>query len=448
MKITYSDEILICQGKSFEEYLPSNWGPVQFPTIHRDTQGNWFIRVHWVNDSWDEFGNEMYRWFKSTDNCQTWTPTDSASAEGSVGTLLSNGDRILFPVPESILFQGEDIKKLKKPRIWNNRLPSDRADKEQDGSWPYPAFSTINALGGETIVYDFDTLPDEYAKKQWTMNRIKKGEPSATQEIVPFDFPNMSACMQRFSHIDGYAMLPPWPICQIKTDPQGNVWVGSYTGAHLNPYTKGPDPRSASVLFKSTDNAKSFKLQSYIPYCLDTTKHPTAYWGGGFNELDYEFMDDGSIIALLRTADVFMGVREWNTMYFARSVDGGKTFSEPVEFDNIGVLPKLCKLSCGVTLAAYGRPGIFIRPIDNETGLKWGERVEIMTPKDRSHLMKEPPARPSFHQWAGSCCNVDIKAIDANHALLTYSDFFYPDQSGKTDKKLKSILARIITVED
>ena len=98
-------------------------------------------------------------------------------------------------------------------------------------------------------------------------------------------------------------------------------------------------------------------------------------------------------------------------------------------------------------MAAYGRPGIYIRGTSDPSGVEWEEPIEIMTPEDRSSLMNNPPERPDFHQWAGSCCNVDLKPIDKNHAILAYSDFYYPDQSGRTDKKLKTILTRIITVE-
>lgn len=45
--------------------------------------------------------------------------------------------------------------------------------------------------------------------------------------------------------------------------------------------------------------------------------------------------------------------------------------------------------------------------------------------------MNNPPERPDFHQWCGSCCNVDLKPLDANRAILIY---YVPDASGKTDK--------------
>ena len=53
----------------------------------------------------------------------------------------------------------------------------------------------------------------------------------------------------------------------------------------------------------------------------------------------------------------------------------------------------------------------------------------------------------AFALWTAAVCIVDLQPIGPNQAILAYSDFYYPDQSGKTDKKLKTILTRIITVE-
>lgn len=264
------------------------------------------------------------------------------------------------------------------------------------------------------------------------------------EETVPLDvsYMSMNAVIKPNGNINA---LPPYPIGHIKEAPDKSIWACTYIGAHLNPFNKAPDVHSAVTLYKSTDNAKTFKLQSYIPFPFDTLKYPTAYLGNGFSENDIEFMDDGSIIILIRTTDVFSGGPEWNDMYYARSVDGGKSFSEPVSM-GCGILPSLCKLKCGVTLAAYGRPGIYIRP--TKDGKTWDAPIEIMSPNNRSHLMNNPPERPNFHQWAGSCCNVDLKALDDNHAMIVYSDFYYPDKSGKTNKKLKTVLFRLITVEN
>jgi hypothetical protein len=293
-------------------------------------------------------------------------------------------------------------------------------------------------------VYRRDTLPDNEQDNNWVYYRIKNGASEAVEETAKVERPYASLSLS----LDGETAigLSNFPLCGIKVDPEGNVWGVHYVFGHLNPVNGGPSPHEAVELYKSTDNCKTFQLQAYIPFIPDSVEEPTAYLSPSFNESAIEFMDDGSIIILMRTTNAYWGP-EWNPLYFARSTDGGKTFSKPVKFSEFGVLPRLVKLKCGVTLAAYGRPGIFVRAIDSSNGLTWGEPIEIMTPNDRSGLMNNPPERPDFHEYVGSCCNVDLKAIGDNQALLVYSDFFYPDKTGRTDKKVKTILSRIITVE-
>lgn len=440
MKIEVSEESVVYQGPAYEDTI---WGVMQFPEIINCKDGSLAIRIHAGDDVWTDFGKDKEVWCVSTDNGLTWNPAEN-KIKNDAGYLLPNGDRLFFPLPNGISCKTSE---LKEERITTQILPGDKPEKEADGSWPYPAFMFRDIWGCKNYIFDFDTLPDQYGKKEWTGYRIPKGSDKAVEEHVPFTHPHYSSYgVDRWGE---FSMMPPCPYGRgFRFDSEGNIWVTSYTNAHLNPYNGGVDIYSASVLYKSTDNGHSFELAGYIPYVADVTKHPTAHLGQGFDETALEFTKDGSMIVLLRNTGVFRGGPEWNPMYFARSTDGGKTFSEPVEFDKCGVFPNLLKLDCGVILAAYGRPGIYVRACEDPSGIVWENPVEIMTEKDRSGLMNQPPERPDFHQWAGSCCNVDLKPIGPNKAILAYSDFFYPDQSGKTDKKLKTILTRIITVEE
>ena len=57
----------------------------------------------------------------------------------------------------------------------------------------------------------------------------------------------------------------------------------------------------------------------------------------------------------------------------------------------------------------------------------------------------EPAEQPvTFHKWVGSCNNPELVAIGDNSALIFYSDFYYPDETGV---KRKTILCREIRVE-
>ena len=128
----------------------------------------------------------------------------------------------------------------------------------------------------------------------------------------------------------------------------------------------------------------------------------------------------------------------------ARSTDGGHTWSKPVKFADVGILPRLCKLECGITLLCYARPGTFICACENESGTKWTAPLVVMTPDDRSNLANFKVDPPTFHDWDGSCNNPELVPLDGNSAMLFYSDFYYPDADGV---KRKTILCRKITVK-
>ena len=116
-------------------------------------------------------------------------------------------------------------------------------------------------------------------------------------------------------------------------------------------------------------------------------------------------------------------------MYWSRSTDEGRTWSDPEVFDNLGVWPAIITLNNGVTLTTYGRPGIYLRATADLSGIEWEDRYEIMAP-DASGL-------------TNTCAYTDLIALDDNTAYLIYSDFYYPDDEGK---KRKTILGRKITV--
>ena len=441
MKVTISKESVVYQGSAFED---SSWGYVQFPRMYVCPDGMLALTIHDGDDAWEDMGVKT-KWCISRDNGLTWERADN-HVERVVGDYLPNGDLLQFPLRQGFVCK---MCELKGDRVQTQMLPSDKIVKEEDGSWPYADFMYRDIWGMRNYIFDVDKLPDKLFKKEWHGLRIKNGETQAVEEIAKITHPNMSLWgMERWGG-ENFAMMPPCPYGRrIRADKEGNLWITSYTGPHLNPYNGGVDVNSAAVLYKSCDNGHSFELAGYIPYIPNTTKHPTAHLCDGFTETDMEIMDDGSIIVLLRATGVFRGGPEWNPMYYARSTDGGKTFSEPEEFDNKGVLPNLLKLDCGVTLAAYGRPGIFVRATQDPSGVEWEAPIEIMTEGDRSSLMNNPPERPNFHQWAGSWCNVDLNPIGPNQAIIAFSDFYYPDRSGKTHKKLKTILTRIITIEE
>jgi hypothetical protein len=118
--------------------------------------------------------------------------------------------------------------------------------------------------------------------------------------------------------------------------------------------------------------------------------------------------------------------------YISRSTDGGCTWSKPVKFDDCGVYPQTIALGCGVTLAAYGRPCLYVRATDDPKGVIWDDPIKLM------HGTLDTPV-------AASCYYTTWLALDERTALLTYADFHIKDEEG-VDRKC--IMVRTVRVEE
>ena len=115
-------------------------------------------------------------------------------------------------------------------------------------------------------------------------------------------------------------------------------------------------------------------------------------------------------------------------LYAARSWDGGSTWDMPRPFDRFGVWPQLLTLQNGVTLACYGRPGLYIRAAGGPDAREWGRRLSVVSPGKIG---------------ADTCSYADLLALNDHEALLVYSDFNVMNPQGEL---CKAILARRVTL--
>ena len=258
-------------------------------------------------------------------------------------------------------------------------------------------------------------MPDGYFEKdKWLFGISEPGSKTEKKFLSKIDFPGMTLRLTK----DGVVRPDAFgPVCLA---PDGSVWVAHYESGR-NPVNLGFTSYYACYFFRSLDEGKSFRLMSWIQYLPDTNEFPDAFTTEGFCEPYLAFMPDGSMITLMRTGS-------GTPSYLARSVDGGITWCKPVRFDDCGVFPQLLSLKSGITLASYGRPGIFVRATDDPSGLNWQKPVEIL-PRDVLVMR--------------SCCYTGMLALDESNVLLVYSDFKYPD---KTGIKRKTILSRRIHI--
>lgn len=430
MKIVLGEEHVIVRGMTYEENC---WGQYQFPIAYRDGD-KIVVSVHVEDDTIVTTGNPTL-WFESCDKGKTWKEVPFDKVKPS-GITTPNGDRLFFPTQGGTIIDGYE---------WPGRCSLtpeyDFSKKAQPNEMPY--FDGITAWWvGESIrAYNADRLPYPLDKKVWAVDRIKAGTNEKVREEAKLDWPNLTRVV--FHQGGKYVMKPINPRGIAKIGPDNNVWISSFTGeGHIIQKNGQYSPYYAGVLFKSTDNGKSFSLVSQMEYPADGDKYP--YLSGGFSDNDFVFLEDGSMVWFFRSAWFGSTGNEVAPMYCSKSFDLGKTWSKPEIFDFCGVFPRTCKLSCGATLITYGRPGIFVRGSFGKCD-EWGDRLEIVKPIDRSGLANvvKPKKDQGYHDWDGLCGNSDIIAVDENTALVVYTDFYYPDENGV---KKKTVLAREIKV--
>ena len=396
------------------------------------------LYVHDQDDAPNVLGQGLF--FVSEDKGVSWHKA-SQTELAQFGSLLPNGDMLRVKNIPTKKLEG-----IKQKGAWfgNYRIPSEPIfpqKSEKPDELPYPLTTKSDVFGSNDKVYMLDTMPDGLVEKNFFFLRLKNGETEANVEYAPVDWKHRTVRVYNPSVVYGgenaLFVENPGPYegaAKIKVAPDGSIFLTHYQPSPCNPYTGRFEKFSAVFLFRSTDNGTTWALHGHIPYQPDVEKDEFAYLQGGFYEPDIEFMSDGSMLCIMRTCDVFQGAPEWGATYLSRSVDGGKTWTKPEYFQKIGALPLLLRLKCGVTLAVITRPGIFVYASWDE-GKTWTKHIEIMTDKDRSGLANTPPARPNFHQWAGSCCNTDIRALSDNRALLVFSDFYTPDSNDHGIKK-------------
>ena len=199
-----------------------------------------------------------------------------------------------------------------------------------------------------------------------------------------------------------------------------------------------PVPGYTNVyVLRSEDCGRTWEAISYVPFEEEFFKFSNCE---GFNEPMMEQMPDGSVVMLMRSGDTD------RPSYLTRSTDGCKTWSRPVQFDVRGVFPQIMTLDCGITLASYGRNGVWVRSTADPAGLAWETPIEIpLSPlEDPQTCPNHPPSGPvSSHR--PSCCYTSLLPLDAVSALLIYTDFHYPTEDGNGFQK--AVLTRKLTVE-
>jgi len=390
IRLNISQPVTVAMGPAWKD---AGWGTHQFPMINRLPDGRIVIRYHIVEDSCEDYGKES-GWAVSEDEGATWrevTKEELPAVKARFGVRLPSGKYIRgithrpWPIDEAL---------------------HQKLQKKADHRW--------RSLPIEDV-------PDLFPKT-WT---YAISGPDTLEETVfdtKLEFPGMTVglCQGGIVRPVGFGVM--------RVAPDGSLWQVHYANGR-NPENMGFTYYYACYFFQSKDEGKSFQLKSWIQYLPDTNEFPEAFTTEGFCEPDLCFMPDGSMITLMRTGSS-------TPSYIARSVDGGNTWSKPQKFDRVGVLPQLQRLECGVTLATYGRPGIFVRATKDPSGVEWEDAVEILAYKDNWFS--------DFWGNCDSCCYTWMLPLDDHTVMMAYSDFRVKDEKGQ-DRKC--IMVRTISVE-
>lgn len=385
--IDVSEEIVVAQADEKE----LEWGYFQFPRLSYGKPGELLLKFAYKPDAYTDYEGK-YLYYKSIDNGATWQEC-LAEDYHPRDTRMDNGCYFEGAVHGNAIDQDMDFERAAYV-----------SDDTQFAVWHVD--QDINA-SFECVEYDEQDNANHVFE-----SRLIMPWPSIVEDrgVVLPEGIGIYHYANHNPHIiidegDGDLFLAYF---NFGFDEHGNV---SY-GRHYNIY-----------FFRSSDSARTWEYVSQIT----TTKNICPAEKEGLCEPTLLIAPDGRYVCLLRTDSDSPG-------YITYSIDKGSTWTEPQLFDGVGVDPQMITLDCGVTIASYGRPGIFIRATDDPKCRRWRDPISLQV---GGNTLEEA--------WESSCCYTSLIPIDTYNALIAYSDFQYPSKEGVG--VAKTILVRKITVE-
>ncbi len=365
------------------------WGPYQFPRLEKLADGCLHVAYHIEADSATAYGLPMGH-AVSADEGQSWVGTDAPASPG--GLLLPNGDRLL--------------------------ADSERSIPQAQLTLPTP----LASVHASFVDYDYYRTPDLPAElaPAWPFLRCAAGQTDWVREWASVD---LGADSDLRSVTEETFVIPFFEQDRLRLLPDGSLLTTTYLIPHLGPRHKVIRPFLVRMVH-SEDGGRTWRQVGTIPYRPDLEADPLWDARDGFTEPEVQDLPDGSLLALLRTQDGNGN----GPMYAARSEDGGASWSCPEVFDDRGVWPQLLRLGEGITLVAYGRPGLFLRATRDPAARSWGERATVLEPGGT---------------YTEGCSYSDLLALDDHRALLVYSSFRHPNAQGQP---CKTILCRTVEV--
>ncbi len=400
-RIEIGDPVVVMQAETNDQ----TWGHYQFPTIYYTTTGA--IGVSWSYHNDTIYGGGGGGYASSKDGGETWTVGDRGGNRVYDLTKTYRNETTGF-----VGFAGKagyDISEMLAlgdytPVAADNIYNVDVYLAKDLGYAFEPKGIIYNTVSGSTSTIDVTV--------NWPYMPVSVYEdPSADSTDRNFLYPTEAALA-----INSYMGV-----------------ISHETGLYYVTYCRGINSKTGEVekysgyystyVFHSADEGKTWNYISQVSMTDEIFAVANANGGcEGFCEPAITVTRDGTFIMILRTGSN-------NPSYIVRSTDNCQTWSKPEKFNDCGVLPQLLTLDCGVTLASYGRPRLYVSASNDPAGETWKRAKQI------------PLSGGSGMQ--ASCFYTYLLRVDATTALLVYSDFQLPNEDGQPRK---SILVREIKV--
>jgi len=154
---------------------------------------------------------------------------------------------------------------------------------------------------------------------------------------------------------DDYKTVQQGPGIEVATELANGTLLalayGNFVGddVPINGFapTKGEAPMYRSYMLSSTDDGENWKYLSTIAYDGETGQE-------SFCEPCLTNFGNGQLLVIMRTG-------RYAPLYQTRSADGGRTWSDPVSLETLGLQPKMTLLDNGVLVCSFGwRPMRYI----------------------------------------------------------------------------------------
>ena len=365
------------------------WGWYQFPLLYRNEYGNLICEWQMKGDSHLFYGTDAAGVMVSYDNGASWSAAQEVFFRKKRYRVdLRNGDVLQVNNPTS-----KDITKY--------------------DVFPEPINDNINE---STLYYHVEDLPEEFQGvylKKW----LNSSRDTAYIHATLSD-PGLLR----------YSVANSMPVVwwgNIEEMVNGTLIAGIYPANYLDSNSK--IEKTSVSFYESKDVGNSWKILGSIR-CSKELQDKYPYLMNGFQEPAFCALNNGSFLCIMRTGAV-------SPMMISRSVDSGKTWSDPQPFTSNGVMPNLIQLGNGVLVLASGRPGVQLRFSFDGTGENWTEPIDMLPYMEDYQKTKD--------NGAATCGYASLLKADDDSFYIVYSDFNAKNELGE---ERKAILFRKVTI--